>query len=99
MTTGIFKVIIVGGGPVGLVAAHTLSQANIDFVVLEQRESVTVDLGACVVLGPQNLRVMQQLGLLDKLRDIGGELLSAKGFLVDGYEYKHSTDLQTLKDK
>jgi 2-polyprenyl-6-methoxyphenol hydroxylase-like FAD-dependent oxidoreductase len=99
MTTGNFKVIIVGGGPAGLVAAHALYQANIDFVVLEQRENVTVDLGACLVLGPQNLRVMHQLGLLDKLREIGGELLSAKGFLLNGYEYKHTTDLQTLKDK
>ncbi|KAH6877213.1 hypothetical protein B0T10DRAFT_447550 [Thelonectria olida] len=98
MTSGNFKVIIVGGGPAGLVAAHALYQANIDFVVLEQREEVTVDLGACLVLGPQNLRVMHQLGLLGKLRDIGGELLSSKAFLLSGYEYKHSTDLQTLKD-
>ncbi|ROW08283.1 hypothetical protein VMCG_03175 [Cytospora schulzeri] len=40
-----FKVIVVGGGPVGLIAAHSLSKAGIDFVVLERRPEVVEEIG------------------------------------------------------
>ncbi|KAF4965719.1 hypothetical protein FSARC_6502 [Fusarium sarcochroum] len=93
-----FKVIVIGGGPVGLVAAHALYKAGIDFVVLERRENVVLDLGAALVLAPQNMRVMHQLGLYDRLMEIGGELLHTKGFLVDGYEFKKGTELQLVKE-
>ncbi|KAI8712001.1 FAD-binding-3 domain-containing protein [Fusarium sp. LHS14.1] len=97
MAVSNFKVIIVGGGPVGLVAAHVLYKAGIDFVVLERRENVILDLGAALVLAPHNMRVMHQLGLYDKLMEIGQELLDTKGFLLNGYQFKTSTELQLLK--
>lgn len=59
-----FKVIVVGGGPVGLVAAHALSRAGIDFVVLESRPSIVLDAGSNLVINPMGLRVLGQLGLL-----------------------------------
>lgn len=59
-----FKVIVVGGGPVGLVAAHALSRAGIDFVVLESRSSIVLDAGSNLVINPMGLRVLGQLGLL-----------------------------------
>ncbi|KAK7415129.1 hypothetical protein QQZ08_012428 [Neonectria magnoliae] len=92
-----FKVIIVGGGPVGLVAAHVLYKAGIDFVVLERRQNVVLDLGAALVLAPHNMRVLHQLGLYEKLTEIGCELLNTKGFLLDGYQFKTGTELQVLK--
>lgn len=64
MTSKAFKAIIVGGGPVGLTAAHSLSRANLDFVVLEQRPKVVLDAGSNLVLLPIGLRVLSQLGLL-----------------------------------
>ncbi|CAM1510760.1 Fc.00g082730.m01.CDS01 [Cosmosporella sp. VM-42] len=93
-----FKVVIVGGGPTGLTAAHALGKAGIDFLVLERRDNLELDTGASLVLEPQSLRIMRQLGLLDSLMDIGAELCTTKGFLVDGYEFKRTTELETLKD-
>ncbi|KFX85808.1 hypothetical protein O988_09889 [Pseudogymnoascus sp. VKM F-3808] len=92
-----FKVIIVGAGPVGLTAAHALYLAGIDFVVLERRDKVVIDVGASLVLGPPSLRVMHQFGLLETLLDIGGELRRNKCFTMEGYEFKNSTGFQYLK--
>ncbi|GAM86219.1 hypothetical protein ANO11243_042310 [Dothideomycetidae sp. 11243] len=57
------KVIVVGGGPVGLTAAHSLEKAGIDFVLLEQRPEVVIDAGSNLVLSPTGLRVLEELGL------------------------------------
>lgn len=67
MASKAFKAIIVGGGPVGLTAAHSLSRANLDFVVLEQRPKVVLDAGSNLVLLPIGLRVLSQLGLLSAI--------------------------------
>ncbi|ETS76616.1 hypothetical protein PFICI_12003 [Pestalotiopsis fici W106-1] len=65
-----FKVILVGGGPVGLAAAHALTRANIDFVCLESRPTIAIDAGASLVLSPMGLRVLGQLGLLPALNQV-----------------------------
>lgn len=70
-----FKAIIVGGGPVGLLAAHAFFQAGIDFVVLERRDTVRSHQGSSIALGPPTLRLLDQLGLLDAGRDINHPLL------------------------
>ncbi|KAI1118294.1 hypothetical protein F5Y14DRAFT_258786 [Nemania sp. NC0429] len=62
-------VIIIGGGPVGLVAAHALFKARIDFLVLERRATIVEDVGASIVVHPGSLRVLSQLGLLGRLRE------------------------------
>ncbi|KAK7409441.1 hypothetical protein QQX98_008402 [Neonectria punicea] len=49
-----FKAVIVGGSPVGLVEAHVLYRAGIDFVVLERRQSVILNLRAALILTPHN---------------------------------------------
>ena len=59
------KVIVVGGGPVGMTAAHALSRAGIDFVVLERRSEIVEDAGSGLVLSAMGLRALAQLGLLD----------------------------------
>lgn len=99
MAAGNFKVIIVGGGPVGLIAAHAMRLAGIDFIVLERRDNVVIDVGASIVLGPSSLRVMHQLGLLNKLLLVGSELYHKKAFILDGYEFNNSTPLQYMRQK
>lgn len=62
-----FRIIVVGGGLVGLTTAHILSKAGIDFVVLEQHDNVTPYLGSLLSIMPSTLRVLDQLDLLDTL--------------------------------
>lgn len=58
-----FRVIIIGGGPVGLTAAHALLAAGIDFLVLEARSTFTPEEGASLLAYASTQRVWQQLGL------------------------------------
>ncbi|KAH8651654.1 hypothetical protein BGZ61DRAFT_375282 [Ilyonectria robusta] len=74
MSSNAFKVIIVGGGPVGLTAAHSLSQANLDFVVLERRTKIVEDAGSNLVLLPIGLRVLSQLGMLPKIESVSSPM-------------------------
>ncbi|ETS73113.1 hypothetical protein PFICI_15058 [Pestalotiopsis fici W106-1] len=66
-----FKVIVVGGGPVGLITAHALSRAQIDFTVLEARPQIVEEAGAALIISATGLRVLGQLGLLNAL-DLAG---------------------------
>ncbi|KAI3395966.1 hypothetical protein diail_605 [Diaporthe ilicicola] len=58
-----FRVIIIGGGPVGLTAAHALLAAGIDFLVLEARDTFTPEEGASLLAYASTQRVWHQLGL------------------------------------
>ncbi|KAK3328538.1 hypothetical protein B0T19DRAFT_371760 [Cercophora scortea] len=82
-----FRVILVGGGPVGLVAAHTLSRAGIDFVLLERRETIVPEQGAGIVLYPHTLRVLQQLGLLDDVRTMSLKIHASHIITKDGHHF------------
>lgn len=66
-----FRVIVIGGGHVGLVAAHFLSKASTDFVVLEQNKIFDSEPGAATGLSSQALHLMEQLGLSESLKAIG----------------------------
>ncbi|KAI4598586.1 hypothetical protein KJ359_002999 [Pestalotiopsis sp. 9143b] len=92
-----FKVIIVGAGPAGLSLAHALTLAKIDFVVLERRETVSIDVGASLVLAAPTLRVMEQFGLLDKLLAISCELRSNKSLDIKGNELGYTEALQVMR--
>ena len=64
------KVAIVGGGVGGLTAAIALTQKGMDVEVLEQAPAVEA-VGASLQLGPNALRLMDALGLLGALREVG----------------------------
>ncbi len=64
------KVAIVGGGVGGLTAAAALAGKGIECTVYEQAPSVAVA-GASLQLGPNALRLMDEIGLLPALREIG----------------------------
>ena len=61
------RVIVVGGGPVGLTAAIALEKASIDFVLLERRPEVVIDAGSNLVLTPEGLHALDQLGIHDSV--------------------------------
>ena len=61
------KVIIIGGGPVGLTTAHALTQAGINFTLLEQRPSAVIDAGSNLVLQPEGLLKLSSLGILPQI--------------------------------
>ncbi|KAF7533174.1 hypothetical protein G7054_g7321 [Neopestalotiopsis clavispora] len=97
-TSSAFKVVIVGGGPVGLTAAHALSVAGIDFVVLEGRDDPFQDSGASLVLNPGSLRVMQQLGLLPSLQAIGAEMVYIKSYDVQGNLFESHEGFRLVRE-
>lgn len=94
-----FRVIVVGGGPVGLTVAHILSRAGIEYIVLEQRSLIKVDVGASLALWPQGLRVLSQLGLLERLQELGEEMGRTTTVTLEGYKYKETWATETMKKK
>lgn len=96
---GNFKVIVVGGGPIGLSAAQALHLAGIDFVVLEKRTDLCEDLGAALVMGPNSLRVLHQFGILESLRTICSELDETKSFEAGGRLFARNTQFQEMRKK
>lgn len=64
------SVIIVGGGPVGLVCALALAQHDIPILVLEAHEDLFFDLRAGS-FHPPTLEVLEACGITKKLLDIG----------------------------
>lgn len=83
-----FRCIIVGAGPVGLVTAHALSKAGMDWVVLERRDTVVASDGPHLTMYPHTLRVMDQLGLLPRLSGIKSTMGCAKSLDHKGLCYK-----------
>lgn len=67
MTPTKFRVIIAGGGPVGLTAALALSKANIEFTLLEKYPRIPSEAGSDLVLSPVSFRALSQLGLYQEL--------------------------------
>ncbi|KAF4919801.1 FAD-dependent monooxygenase sdnN [Colletotrichum viniferum] len=97
MTASNFKVIVIGGGPSGLVTAHALHLAGIGFIVLEGRTDIVEDLGASLVLGPPSMRIMHQFGIFERLMEIGCEINVTQSFDFYRHEMKHSTNIQNMR--
>lgn len=79
--------IIVGGGPIGLTAAHMLARADIDFVVLERGPSIRTDRGASLAMLPPTIRIFDQLGLYDALCTASCQVDSSTLVTHDGKQY------------
>ncbi|KAK8035520.1 hypothetical protein PG993_010515 [Apiospora rasikravindrae] len=65
-----FRAIVVGGGLVGLTAAHILTAAGIDFIVLEKHKSILTSRGTQLAIWSQTFRTFDQLGLLEALQPL-----------------------------
>src|SRR5690348_13253846 len=64
------RVAIVGAGIGGLTAAIALARKGVEVEVLEQAPALTV-VGASLQLGPNATRLLEPLGLLSSLREVG----------------------------
>jgi 3-(3-hydroxy-phenyl)propionate hydroxylase len=64
------RVVIVGGGPVGLVSALNLALHEIPVLVLEAHSELFLDLRAGS-FHPPTLEVLDPIGVTAKLHDIG----------------------------
>ncbi|KAH7123128.1 FAD binding domain-containing protein [Dactylonectria macrodidyma] len=87
---GKFRVVIVGGGPVGLCLAHCLTLAGIDYVLLEGRDSVVEETGLGLALWPQCVRILDQLGLLEEARESYLPVYDKYNHWPDGSEITHN---------
>ncbi|KIN06862.1 hypothetical protein OIDMADRAFT_110104 [Oidiodendron maius Zn] len=85
-----FRVVIVGGGPVGLCLAHALSHAGIEYVLLERRDSVVEESGFGLALWPHGVRILDQLGLLEEAREIYLPMSDKYNYWPDGSEISHN---------
>ena len=94
-----FKAIIIGGGPVGLAAAHALHLADLDFVVLERRPTIVEDSGASLIVHPHTFRVLQQFGILDDLLPRGAKLNHHLSFTADGHVFSEGNRYSLIRDK
>lgn len=79
-----FKVIIVGGGPIGLILAHIFSAVGIDYIVLERHSTFETATGGTTIIWPHNIRVLDQLGIKDSVQSVHIPLEEKVNLCPDG---------------
>ena len=76
-------IVIVGGGPVGLMAACELRLYGIETVVLERRTDIDPTIKAGAIQG-RGVATLDRRGLADRVREAGGEQLRYMDTLLRG---------------
>ena len=67
-----YDVVIVGGGPVGLILAYQLTRFGLSACVLEQYEKEAQDnYGRAIALFPRTIEQLDQLDLLEPMLQLG----------------------------
>lgn len=93
------KIIVVGGGPVGMTVAHALTRANIDFVLLESRASIVMAAGASLVMSQIGLRALSQFGVLPAIEKVSSPLSICKRFNHQGQTIGDTKLFSYLREK
>lgn len=65
-----FKVVVGGGSITGLSVANMLQLYDIDFVVLEAYPDIAPQVGASIGMLPHGNRILDQLGLYQKILEL-----------------------------
>ncbi|KAL4864871.1 hypothetical protein BDV12DRAFT_188603 [Aspergillus spectabilis] len=81
------KVIIIGGSIAGLTLAHCLEVAGIDYTVLEKHRDILVTIGGSVGLLPNGSRILEQLGVYERLETVGCPVKIAHSTYPDGFVF------------
>lgn len=89
------QVLIVGAGPVGLLAAIALAQENIDVVVIEAASN-TSDAPRAIVYFGATLHAFDKLGVLDAISDISLRV-DKFGFRIPEFNFKADLDYAILR--
>lgn len=87
MSDSPFRVIIVGASIAGLTLAHCLQRANIDHIVLERRDEIAPEVGASIGILPNGSRILDQLGLYEKIEELIEPLDLAHIVYPDGFKF------------
>ncbi|MEE4378202.1 MAG: tryptophan 7-halogenase, partial [Candidatus Competibacteraceae bacterium] len=69
MSEAVSDVLIIGGGPAGTTAATLLQQSGRRVVLLEKEHHPRFHVGESLL--PMNLPILERLGVLEQVRDIG----------------------------
>lgn len=78
------KVVIVGGGIMGLSLALMLERFDIDYTVLEARDVIAPQIGAGVAIFPNAYRILDQLGLYEQFASTSIPLERIADWWADG---------------
>ncbi|KAK5625146.1 hypothetical protein RRF57_000862 [Xylaria bambusicola] len=71
-------------GPAGLFTAHGLTAAGIDCIVLEMQREIVRYKGALIVLWPPLLRLLDQLGIYESVKQLSTPIPSKTNFTHSG---------------
>lgn len=91
-----FRVVIIGGSVAGLSLANMLQANGIDYVLLEAYPKIAPQVGASIGMLPHGNRILDQLGLFDKILALSPPVdrfsfRNKKGEVIAGHSgMKHS---------
>jgi 2-polyprenyl-6-methoxyphenol hydroxylase-like FAD-dependent oxidoreductase len=85
MTSGP-EVIVVGGGPAGMMAAFLLARAGVDVLALEKHADFFRDFRGDTV-HPSTMEILDQLGLLERFLERPHNRVSSARIRIDGREW------------
>lgn len=88
------NIIIIGAGLSGLFLANCLTKFKINFIILESKTFKDSVGGSHITLFPNSLKVLEQLGLYDKIKEYGTYLNK-----VYFYNYKKFIGKKNLMTK
>ena len=86
-------IVVMGAGPVGLTAAHALTNHHIDYVLLD-REQRTNTHSYALALHPETLELLDTLGLADRVLESSLQLSNVG--IYEGNHPKATLDYSTL---
>ncbi|RYP25852.1 hypothetical protein DL767_008243 [Monosporascus sp. MG133] len=94
-----FRVIIAGGGPVGLALGNMLAKADIDFLILERYPAIVTESGAGITLWPHGSRVLDSLELLESAEGNYGTLSKMVRLNLNGTVRREVPVFQWLEEQ
>lgn len=92
-----FRVIIAGGGISGLTLANALEKADIDYVLLEARDTIAPQVGASIGIFPNGARIIDQLGCLDLIVKDSCVLRMGRSRDKNGYQFNSQNGIQLVE--